>query len=74
MLGTSRTLEGAYHAFVTGAGGAGMADLNSLIDLPDGVVLTEATDINKMGQVIAIGVIPQPESYAMFWLGWAWSA
>ena len=46
-----------------------MLDLNSLVDLPDGVVLTEAMDINNVGQVIAIGIVPEPESYAMFLAG-----
>jgi hypothetical protein len=51
----------------------GMTDLNTLVDLPDGVVLTGAMDINNAGHVIAISVpiavIPEPESYAMFLAG-----
>jgi hypothetical protein len=46
-----------------------MTDLNSLVDLPGGIILTNAVDINNAGQVIAIGVIPEPESYAMFLAG-----
>jgi hypothetical protein len=48
--------------------GTGLIDLNSLVNLPNGVTLTRAEDINNVGQVIAIG-IPEPESYAMFLAG-----
>jgi probable HAF family extracellular repeat protein len=71
VVGRSR-LSGAWgpdHAFITGPDGYGMMDLNSIVNLPDGVVLTEAMDINNVGQVIAIGVIPEPESYAMLLVG-----
>ena len=56
------------HAFITGPDGKGMVDLNSVVNLPQGVILTEARDINNVGQVIALGV-PEPESYAMFLAG-----
>jgi hypothetical protein len=46
-----------------------MTDLNSLIDLPGGIILTDAVDVNNVGQVIAIGVIPEPEAYALFLAG-----
>ena len=59
----------AYHPFITGPNGAGITDLNSLVDLPDGVMLTQAVDINNVGQVIAMGVIPEPGTYAMFLAG-----
>jgi hypothetical protein len=42
-----------------------MTDLNSLLKLPDGLILTEARGINDHGRVIAIGVIHEPESHAM---------
>ncbi|WON73942.1 PEP-CTERM sorting domain-containing protein [Nitrosospira sp. Is2] len=58
----------ASHAFITGPHGAGMTDLNSLVDLPTGVRLIEATDINNAGQVIAVA-IPEPESYVMLLAG-----
>jgi probable HAF family extracellular repeat protein len=60
------------HAFITGPGGAGMTDLNSLVALPDGVVLVEATGINDRGQVVAMGIvqiIPEPSVYAMLLAG-----
>ena len=57
------------HAFVTGPNGTGMMDLNSLVDLPGGVVLSSAAGINNMGQVIAIGIVPEPEVYALFLAG-----
>ncbi|PTR16061.1 putative secreted protein with PEP-CTERM sorting signal [Nitrosospira sp. Nsp2] len=59
------------HAFITGPNGAGMMDLNSLVDLPGGVVLSSAAGINNMGQVIAIGIVPEPEVYALFLAGLA---
>jgi hypothetical protein len=41
---------GPNHAFIiTGPDGYGMTDLNSLIDLPQGVALTHAVDVNKAG-------------------------
>jgi probable HAF family extracellular repeat protein len=71
VVGLSRMSgdSGIDHAFVTGPDGHGMTDLNSLVNLPDGVVLTEAWDINNVGQVIAVGVIPEPHSYAMLLAG-----
>ncbi len=71
VVGKSDTAGGAHHAFITGPDGAGMMDLNSLVDLPGGVILTEATGINNAGQVIAIGIIPEPEIYALFLAGLA---
>ena len=44
-------------------------DLNSLVDLPDGVILTHAIDINNNGQVIATGIVPEPETYALMLAG-----
>ena len=71
VAGWAEMADGNRHAFITGPDGAGMADLNSLLDLPHGVILTEATDINNAGQVIAIGTIPEPESYALLLAGLA---
>ena len=45
-----------------------MADLNSLVDLPQGVILTLANDINNSGQVIATAV-PEPEASALMLAG-----
>ncbi len=58
-----------FHAFITGPNGVDMVDLNSLVHMPAGVVLTSATGINDAGQVIAIGVVPEPESYALLLAG-----
>src|SRR5687768_17396617 len=49
VVGESFTVEGARHAFVTGPDGEGMMDLNSLVDLPEGVILAAAIDINNNG-------------------------
>jgi hypothetical protein len=35
-----------------------MTDLNSLVDLPKGVILARAPGINNVGQVVAIAVVP----------------
>jgi probable HAF family extracellular repeat protein len=71
VVGRSRMsgFWGSDRAFITDPDGYGMTDLNSVVNLPDGVVLTEATGINNLGQVIAIGVIPEPESYILFLAG-----
>jgi hypothetical protein len=44
-------------------------DLNSLLDLPDGLVLSQATSINDRGQVIATAFIPEPDSHVMLLAG-----
>jgi hypothetical protein len=48
-----------------------MANLNSLLDLPEGTTLTRAIDINNRGQVLAYAVtaIPEPETYALMLIG-----
>jgi probable HAF family extracellular repeat protein len=58
-----------FHAFITGPNGEGMMDLNSLVNLPPGVTLTEATAVNNNGQVVAMGLIPEPETYALMLAG-----
>lgn len=68
VVGYSHTSAGDIHAFVTGPDGKGMVDLNLLVDLPDRV-LTEALDINNRGQIIAIGIVPEPKSYLMLLAG-----
>jgi probable HAF family extracellular repeat protein len=68
-VGHSRLSWGTDHAFITSADGIGMTDLNSLIDLLGGIILTDAVDVNNVGQVIAIDVIPEPEAYALFLAG-----
>jgi probable HAF family extracellular repeat protein len=71
VVGWSFTATNDVHrAFITGPNGEGMTDLNSLVDLPAGVFLTEAVAINNMGQVIAQAV-PEPESYALMLAGLA---
>lgn len=59
----------ASHAFITGPDGLGMTDLNSLVSLPEGVILMEAVDINDARQVLAIALIPEPEIYGMLLAG-----
>ena len=69
-MGYSRTAAGDYHAFITGPNGVGMTDLNSLVDLPERLVLTQAVDINNAGQVLVPSVaIPEPQSYALMLAG-----
>jgi probable HAF family extracellular repeat protein len=71
VVGYSRTAEGSFRAFITGPDGEGMTDLNSLLDLPDGIILTRAIDINDQGQVLAYAVapIPEPETYTLMLAG-----
>lgn len=63
VVGDSLTNNGELHAFITGPNGVGMTDLNSVVNLPEGSVLSRATGINNSGQVIAISPIPEPETY-----------
>jgi probable HAF family extracellular repeat protein len=69
VAGSSETATGSEHAFVTGPNGTGMTDLNSLVDLPKGIILSTATGINNVGQVIAIAMVPEPSSYALMLAG-----
>jgi probable HAF family extracellular repeat protein len=69
------------HAFMTGPNGVGMTDLNSLVDLPNGIVLIGAVGINDSGQVIAhtslqndghaylLSPVPEPEAYVLMLAG-----
>jgi probable HAF family extracellular repeat protein len=71
VVGFSETATGSRHAFVTGPDGTGMTDLNSLVDLPEGIILARATGINNVGQVVAIAMVPEPSSYALMLVGLA---
>ena len=46
-----------------------MLDLNSLVHLPEEVVLTTAMGINNKGQVIVLAIIPEPETYTLMLAG-----
>jgi probable HAF family extracellular repeat protein len=63
------TSEGHSHAFITGPNGAGMTDLGSLVNLPANITSIYATAINNQGQMAAVGVVPEPETYAMLLSG-----
>ena len=54
VVGYSDTAAGDQHAFITGPNGVGMTDLNSLVSLPGGTVLTDAQGINNLGQVVSM--------------------
>jgi probable HAF family extracellular repeat protein len=70
VVGSSYTTGGETHAFITGPNGVGMTDLNSLVALPDGSILINATGINNLGQIIAISnAIPEPATYALMLAG-----
>ena len=74
VVGGSLTTDGNLHVFITGPDGEGMMDLNSLVDLPSGVILVWGIDINNSGQVIAnatipVATIPEPEAYALMLAG-----
>ncbi|SFN67271.1 HAF repeat-containing PEP-CTERM protein [Nitrosospira briensis] len=70
VVGESDTgnLSASGRAFITGVNGEGMTDLNSLVDLPEGVVLASAFAINNSGQVLVTS-IPEPETYALMLVG-----
>ena len=68
VVGWANTENGAQHAFVTGPNGEGMTDLNSLVHLSEGVVLTTAMGINNKGQVTVLA-IPEPETYTLMLAG-----
>lgn len=72
VAGGSDTAASEWRAFITSHNGAGMTDLNSVVDLPAGVVLFYAGAINNTGLVIAGGIvtgIPEPQSYALMLAG-----
>lgn len=60
---------GGEQAFVTGPNGGGTINLNALIELPGGYNLERALDINDQGQVLVIGIVPEPETYVMLLAG-----
>jgi probable HAF family extracellular repeat protein len=68
VVGNSYTASGEGHAFITGHNGVGITDLNSLVSLP-GVTFTKAMDINNHGQVVVVGSIPEPQTYALLLAG-----
>lgn len=68
---------GNGHAFVTGANGVGMQDINTLVDL-GGIVLTEARGINDQGQILVNALdgrtylltpVPEPHRLALMLIG-----
>jgi probable HAF family extracellular repeat protein len=69
VVGNAYT-AGGRHAFITGPDGSSVMDLNSLVNLPAGVILDNATGINNAGQVIAVAtIVPEPAAYALFLAG-----
>lgn len=67
-------------AFIAGANGQGLVDLNSLVQLGGGHLLDSAKGINKVGQILASGsdghsylltpmAIPEPGTWALWVLG-----
>jgi probable HAF family extracellular repeat protein len=69
VVGGYQVAPGRFHAFVTGPDGVGMTDLNSLVSLPNDIYLDSAWGINNHGQVIATGLVPEPETYVMLLAG-----
>lgn len=66
--GSSVTGDSRTHAFITGPDGTGMTDLNTLVNVT-GLTLTSANAINDQGQVLAAGIIPEPEIHLMLLAG-----
>ena len=70
VVGESWTDKGQRHAFITGPDGAGMTDLGSVVNPPTGFAyFSGANAINNHGQLAAMGVVPEPEMYAMLLSG-----
>jgi len=73
VVGYSTKAVGAEsYAFITGPGGVGMTDLNSIVSLPDRLTLSQAQGINNSGQIIALSEIPpipEPATYALMLAG-----
>lgn len=78
VVGRSLTSNGAWHAFVFGASGDSMIDLNNLIALDGGDYFIAATAISDNGSIVAntllgaaylISPIPEVSSAAMFLFG-----
>ena len=69
MVGQSLTAARDAEAFITGPDGKGMVALESLVDLPPGFSLLDATAINNNGQIAVVGVVPEPETYALMLAG-----
>jgi probable HAF family extracellular repeat protein len=77
----SSPYSGQRHAFITGANGVGMTDLNSLVTIGNGDYLTQATGINDFGQITVISnqghsflfssvaAVPEPETYSLMLIG-----
>jgi probable HAF family extracellular repeat protein len=68
VVGGSGTGSGGDHAFITGANGVGMTDLNTFLGFRSGVI-SGAISINNIGQVVAIATILEPSSYALLLVG-----
>lgn len=80
VVGRSQASNGLWHAFVWGLGGSTMIDLNTLVDLPTGVYLEDARDINNVGQIVAngsdgraylISSVPEPATVYLALIGLA---
>jgi probable HAF family extracellular repeat protein len=69
VVGESTIANGQTHAFITGPNGVGMTDLNSVVNPPTGLTFFSANAINNNGQLAAVGVVPEPEMYAMLLSG-----
>jgi probable HAF family extracellular repeat protein len=73
------TNESVSHAFVADASGAGLTDLNSLVELPQGTFLTRAVAINNAGQILAwsnlqsatylLSPVPEPGTWLLLSMG-----
>jgi probable HAF family extracellular repeat protein len=80
VVGGANTADGQYHAFITGANGMDMVDLNAFVSLAGGDYLYTAFDVNNQGQVLAVSwnhqyylltptAVPEPGSWALMALG-----
>lgn len=78
VVGRAELASGVLHAFITGADGIGLYDLNDFAHLSDGSYFSDALGINEVGQVLAqsstgklylLRPVPEPSTYALVGLG-----
>ena len=66
IVGYSYSVTNTYHAFIYSEGR--LQDLNNLLPLNSGWVLTSANGINDRGQIVGVGISPTSGQFAVFLL------
>lgn len=80
IVGSAYLDTGEEHAFYSEGFISGIIDLNDLVSLPEGVILTNAKGINDIGQIVAnatngraylLTPVPEPDTYVLMLSGLA---